>query len=73
MDQRIIALYDDFTHRHLDRRRFLEEAGKLVGGTAATLAALSLLQSNRALGQIVAPNDSRLTTRKSPIPARAAR
>jgi len=61
MDQRIIALYDDFTHRHLDRRLFLEQASKLVGGTAAALAALSLLQSNRALGQIVAPNDARLT------------
>jgi carboxymethylenebutenolidase len=68
VDQRIIALYDDFTHRHLDRRRFLEEAGKLVGGTAAASAALSLLQSNRALGQIVAPNDSRLTTRKITYP-----
>jgi len=62
MDQQIIALYDDFTHRHLDRRLFLERASKLVGGTAAALAALSLLQSNRALGQIVASGDARLTT-----------
>src|SRR5258708_6244526 len=38
MDQRIIALYDDFTHRHLDRRLFLEQASRLVGGTAAALA-----------------------------------
>src|SRR5216684_5466388 len=58
MDQRIIALYDDFTHRHLDRRLFLEQATRLVGSTTAALAALSLLQSNRALGQIVPPNDA---------------
>jgi carboxymethylenebutenolidase len=62
MDQRIIALYDDFTHRHLDRRLFIEQAGRLLGGTAAAIAALSLLQSNRALGQIVAPDDARLRT-----------
>jgi carboxymethylenebutenolidase len=60
VDQRIIALYDDFTHRHLDRRLFLDQASKLVGSAAAALAALSLLQSNRALGQIVAPDDARL-------------
>jgi carboxymethylenebutenolidase len=62
MDQRIIAFYDDFTHRHLDRRLFLEQTTRLVGSAAAALAALSLLQSNRALGQIVAPSDKRLTT-----------
>src|SRR4051794_11629616 len=61
MDQRIIALYDDFTHRHLDRRLFLDQATRLVG-SAAALTALSLLQSNRALGQIVAPDDGRLRT-----------
>ena len=62
MDQKIIALYDDFTHRHLDRRLFLERTTRLVGSAAAALAALSLLQSNRALGQIVAPADQRLAT-----------
>jgi carboxymethylenebutenolidase len=62
MDQRIIALYDDFTHRHLDRRVFIEQTTRLLGGASAALAALSLLQSNRALGQIVAPSDPRLTT-----------
>jgi len=68
MDQRIIALYDDFTHRHLDRRLFLEQATRLVGSMTAALAALSLLQSNRALGQIVLPNDARLTTSSITFP-----
>jgi carboxymethylenebutenolidase len=68
MDQRLIALYDDFTHRHLDRRLFLDQATRLVGSVAAALAALSLLQSNRALGQIVAPGDARLTTSSISFP-----
>jgi carboxymethylenebutenolidase len=71
MDQRIIAFYDDFTHRHLDRRLFLEQTTRLVGSAAAALAALSLLQSNRALGQIVAPSDKRRPP--SAFPARRAR
>jgi carboxymethylenebutenolidase len=71
MDQRIIALYDDFTHRHLDRRLFLEQTTKLVGSAAAALAALSLLQSNRALGQIVAPSDPRLATTTVNFPGSA--
>jgi carboxymethylenebutenolidase len=68
MDQRIIALYDDFTHRHFDRRVFLEQTTRLVGSASAALAALSLLQSNRALGQIVAPSDPRLTTATMTFP-----
>jgi carboxymethylenebutenolidase len=72
MDQRIIALYDDFTHRHLDRRLFLEQTTRLVGSAAAALAALSLLQSNRALGQIVAPSDQRLTTATVTFPGSTA-
>jgi carboxymethylenebutenolidase len=68
VDQRVIALYDDFTHRHLDRRVFLEQTTRLVGSAAAALAALSLLQSNRALGQIVAPSDPRLTTTTTTFP-----
>ncbi|MGH7751653.1 MAG: dienelactone hydrolase family protein, partial [Gemmatimonadales bacterium] len=53
MDQRIIDLYDDFTHRHLDRRLFLERLAKLVGSTAAAIALLPQLESNYALAQTV--------------------
>ena len=41
MDQKIIALYDDFTHRHLDRRLFLERLTKLVGSSALAMSAHS--------------------------------
>jgi carboxymethylenebutenolidase len=68
MDQRIIDLYDDFTHRHLDRRLFLERLAKLVGSTAAALALLPQLQSNYALAQTVPESDARLRTEEVTYP-----
>jgi len=59
IDRRVIELYDDFTHRHLDRRLFLERLGHLVG-TAAAAGILPLLQANYALAQQVPANDPRL-------------
>ena len=60
MDHRIIALYDDFVHGHFDRRRFLAEAARVLGSTAAASAALPLLQSNYALAAVVAESDPRI-------------
>jgi carboxymethylenebutenolidase len=68
MDQRIIDLYDDFTHRHLDRRLFLERLAKLVGSTAAALALLPQLESNYALAQTVPETDPRLKTEDVTFP-----
>jgi carboxymethylenebutenolidase len=62
MDQRIIDLYDDFIHSHLDRRLFLERLARLVGSTAAALAILPQLESNYALAQTVPETDPRLKT-----------
>jgi carboxymethylenebutenolidase len=62
MDQRIIQLYDDFTHGHLDRRLFLERLSKLVGSTAAALLLVTQLDSNHALAQTVPETDPRLKT-----------
>jgi carboxymethylenebutenolidase len=62
MDQRIIDLYDDFTHAHLDRRLFMQRLTALVGSTAAALALLPQLESNHAIAQTVPENDSRLKT-----------
>ena len=53
MDQRIIQLYDEFTHRHLDQRLFLERLAVFVGSMAAALALLPQLESNDALAQTV--------------------
>ena len=62
MDQRIIRLYDEFTHGHLDRRLFLERLARLVGSTAAALALLPQLESNHARAQTVPETDARLRT-----------
>ena len=59
IDQRVIALYDDFTHRHLDRRLFMERLTVLAGASAAA-AMLPLLRSNYALAEQVKADDPRL-------------
>ena len=60
MDQRIIDLYDDFTHGGISRRHFLDRLADIAGSTAAALALLPLLQNNYARAAMVAPDDPRL-------------
>ncbi len=60
MDQQIINLYDRFTHGGMHRRDFMDQLTTLAGGTAAATAALTTLQSNYALAQMVPENDPRL-------------
>jgi len=60
MDQRIIDLYDEYTHAPLDRRVFIERLAALTGSVAAAMAALPLLE-NRAVAAVVAPDDARVT------------
>ena len=61
MDQRIIDLYDEYTHAPLPRRVFMERLAKMAGTTAAAQLALGLLESNYALAQMVPENDPRLS------------
>jgi len=60
MDQRIIDLYDSFTHGGIDRRDFLDRLAKIAGSSAAALALLPLLQNDYARAATVAPDDARL-------------
>jgi len=60
MDQRIIDLYDSFTHGGIDRRDFLDRLAKIAGSSAAALALLPLLQNDYARAAMVAPDDARL-------------
>ena len=60
MDQRIIDLYDNFTHGGLSRRAFLERLAEIAGSSAAALALLPLLQNDYARAAIVPPDDTRL-------------
>lgn len=71
MDQRIIELYDDFTHRHFDRRLFLERLTKLVGSSAVAMTLMARLSSNYALAATIATDDARLTTTRVSMPGSA--
>ena len=62
MDQRVIALPDDFTHHHLDRRLFFERATQLVGSSAAAMSLLASFRSNYARAETLAARDPKLVT-----------
>ncbi len=68
MDQKVIELYDDFTHRHLDRRLFLEQVTKLVGSSALAMTLMAALRSDYARAATVAVDDPRLTTQRVSMP-----
>ncbi len=54
MQQDIINLYDEYTHKPLPRKVFLEKLSALAGGMTAALALLPALESNYAMAQITA-------------------
>jgi carboxymethylenebutenolidase len=62
MDQRIIDLYDSFTHGGISRREFLDRATGLVGSAAAAAALLPLLQNDYAKAETVPADDPRLVS-----------
>jgi len=64
MDQRIINLYDNFTHGGMSRRDFFDRLAKLAGSTAAATALLPLLQNDYAQAAVVPENDARLVTER---------
>jgi carboxymethylenebutenolidase len=68
-DQRIITLWDRFTHGGMGRRAFFNRLAALAGGVAAAEALLPLLQNNYALAQIVPENDPRLIEKMVPFQA----
>lgn len=61
MDQKIINLFDEYTHKPLTREEFLKRLAILTGSTAAALAALPLLEVSYAHAQTVPQDDPRLT------------
>ncbi len=52
IDQRIIQLYDEYTHKPLSRKAFLARLIGLVGSTAAAMSLLPLLESNYRQAQL---------------------
>jgi carboxymethylenebutenolidase len=68
MDQRIIDLYDDYTHGGMNRRSFLDRLAALVGSAAGATALLPILQNNYAHAQTVPENDQRISAETVDIP-----
>ena len=64
MDQKIIDLYDRFTHGGMSRRQFLDRLAEIAGSSAAALALLPLLQNDYARAAMVAPDDARLASER---------
>lgn len=62
MERRFIELYDEYTHRPLPRRTFIESLVALAGGSGAAMALLPLLENNYAKAAVIDPGDSRLET-----------
>jgi carboxymethylenebutenolidase len=62
MDQKIVDLYDEYSHGLLDRRQFLRRLSILTGSTAAAMALLPLLKIGNAKAEVVPKDDPRLLT-----------
>jgi carboxymethylenebutenolidase len=65
INQKIIDLYDEYTHAPLDRRVFLARLAQLTGSTAAAIALVPLLEANQARAALVSPEDQRLETSRT--------
>jgi len=62
MDQQIINLYDEYTHKPLPREVFLKRLAVLAGSTAAAMTILPMLENNYAVAATVPEQDIELHT-----------
>ncbi len=60
MDQKIITLFDSYTHGGMSRRTFLDRLAVMAGSAAAATALLPVLENNYAHAAMVAEDDPRL-------------
>src|SRR4029077_11523031 len=61
MDQRLIDLFNHYTHGGMSRRAFLDRFTALAGGAAAASALLPLVDYNYAKAETVAESDPRVS------------
>ncbi|MGE0774975.1 MAG: dienelactone hydrolase family protein [Sphingomonadaceae bacterium] len=55
-----VKLYDEFTHVHLDRRRFFADLTKLAGGAAAAQSLAVAIAASPAAAALIEPEDKRV-------------
>ena len=68
VSQQVIDLYDEYTHRPLERRVFLERLAVLAGSVAAALALLPVLENDYDFAAQVAPDDASLEAKRVDYP-----
>jgi carboxymethylenebutenolidase len=68
MDQKIIDLYDAYTHGGISRRTFFDRLTRLAGSAAAASTFLAALQNDYAQAQTVQEDDTRITTETVTVP-----
>ena len=64
MDQRIINLFDEYTHKPLSREEFISRLIRLTGSAAAAMSLLPLLEVNYAKAATVPFQDDRIETER---------
>jgi carboxymethylenebutenolidase len=67
MDQKIITLFDTYTHGGMNRRAFLDRLAVLAGSSTAAMALLPMLENNYAEAALVAEDDPRLVISEGEI------
>lgn len=69
-DPEVLALFDQYVHGQIDRRGFLDRAGRAAAAAGTTSAALlAALSPNFAAAQQVRPDDARLKTEFMEFPS----
>ncbi len=67
MDQKIITLFDAYTHGGMSRRAFLDKLTLMAGSAAAATAILPVLENNYAMAAMVPEDDPRLVISEGEI------
>lgn len=62
MDQNIINLFDEYTHKPLKRDEFIRRLVKITGSMAAAMAVLPMLEVNYAHAEVVSEQDEDIIT-----------
>lgn len=63
----LVELYNLYIHGEIDRRAFMDRAGKFAVGGLTVAAIWEMLKPNYAFGQQVAPNDARLRVTRETV------
>jgi carboxymethylenebutenolidase len=67
--QELLDLFNEYVHGRIDRRAFLDGAGKFATSTMSATAIWESLRPNYALGQVVKPEDARLKIEHPTVPS----